>query len=99
MITMESIKAKLGFDPLTYKIKNEEHRTGDGDFNPFSVLTTEELDSIMDTIRKQKRDAAIASKQGLILTHKFCTDTFYDWDDRPIDTDAVLAEMSEKEIS
>ena len=63
MITMDSIKAKLGFDPLTYTIKNEEHSTGDGDYNPFSVLTNEELDFIMDTFRKQKKDAAIALEQ------------------------------------
>ena len=76
MISMESIKAKLGFDPLTYKIKNEEHRTGDGDFNPFSVLTTEELDFIMDTIRKQKRDAAIASKSKCLVYIKMISMIF-----------------------
>lgn len=56
MITLESIKNKLGFDPLNYVIKNDDHGTGDGAFNPYSILTNEELDFIMDTLRKQKKD-------------------------------------------
>ena len=52
----------------------------------------------MYTIRKQKRDATIASKQGLILTHKFCTDTFYDWLEKEYDkTEAWLKNLEEKE--
>ena len=53
--SMATIKAKLGFDPLTYKIKNEDHSTGDGAYNPFSILTNEELDYVMDTIRNQNK--------------------------------------------
>lgn len=56
MITLESIEKKLGFDPLRYVIKNDDHGTGDGRFNPYSILSNEELDFIMDTFRKQKKN-------------------------------------------
>ena len=55
MVTMESIKNKLGFDPLTYNVTNKELSTGDGDFNPFSVLSVEELNFVMDELRENAK--------------------------------------------
>lgn len=55
MVTMEKIKEKLGFDPLTYTVANDNFSTGDGDFNPFSVLTDEELEFVMDAIRQNMK--------------------------------------------
>ncbi len=54
MITMESIQAKLGFDPLTYVVTNEDYSTDDGNFNPFSVLTIEELSKMESFLRYDK---------------------------------------------
>ncbi|MDD6788899.1 MAG: hypothetical protein PUE04_02200 [Lachnospira sp.] len=48
MITMESIKRKLGFDPLTY----DYSIIGDGDKNPLLILSKEECEFIIEEAKK-----------------------------------------------
>lgn len=54
MITIETIREKLGFDPLAWKPEHKGHED-DSIESPFSVLTDEEsdfLDSYFEENRK-----------------------------------------------
>ena len=52
MLTYEGICEKLGFDALTYRGETADTET-DEEYNPFEVLTVEELDFLMNYMRKR----------------------------------------------
>ena len=52
MITLENIEKKLGFDPTNYHKEITDHSTGDNIENPYSKLSSEELDYLLDYFTK-----------------------------------------------
>lgn len=58
MITISSIEKKLGFDPMNFHIDNPSHNSYDDEENPFSKLSHEELDFLINYLASRRKATA-----------------------------------------